>query len=180
MIRVDQCGEVYLSGLVMAQKRTGLKNTTTSADWTRWNVKYTNLFADLTHKFNDSWSAKLSYSHGKRDANSKLLYVSGSVDKNTGLGLSPYASAYDLEIEQDNASLQLNGSFDLWGLEQKVVLGYQYSNQDFTAYARSTDTKWKLVISLNGTAACLSQCGMHLHSMRNIILNKMHYSLRLI
>ncbi|MBD0222935.1 TonB-dependent siderophore receptor, partial [Acinetobacter baumannii] len=89
------------------------KNITTSADWTRWNVKYTNLFADLTHKFNDNWSAKLSYSHGKRDANSKLLYVSGSVDKNTGLGLSPYASAYDLEVEQDNASLQLNGSFDL-------------------------------------------------------------------
>ncbi|EPX3187286.1 TonB-dependent siderophore receptor [Acinetobacter baumannii] len=120
------------------------KNTTTSADWTRWNVKYTNLFADLTHKFNDNWSAKLSYSHGKRDANSKLLFVPGSVDKNTGLGLSPYASAYDLEVEQDNASLQLNGSFDLWGLEQKVVLGYQYSNQDFTAYARSTDTKMEI------------------------------------
>lgn len=43
--------------------------------------------------------------------------------------------------------MQLNGSFDLWGLEQKVVLGYQYSNQDFTAYARSTGTKWILAIS---------------------------------
>lgn len=113
------------------------KNTTTSADWTRWNVKYTNLFADLTHKFNENWSTKLSYSHGKRDADSKLLYVSGSVDKNTGLGLSPYAASYDVGVEQDNVSLQLNGHFDLWGLEQKVVLGYQYSKQDFTAYGRS-------------------------------------------
>lgn len=122
--------------------RTNLKKgTTTTQDWTRWNVKYTNWFADLTHKINEDWNVKLSYAHGKREADSKLFYVSGNPDKTTGLGLSGFAGSYKVNVDQDNATLQLDGKFNLFGRNHKVVAGYQYSNQDFEALGRSGTTQ---------------------------------------
>jgi len=122
--------------------RTNLaKGTTTTQDWTRWNVKYTNWFADLTQKINQDWNVKFSYAHGKREADSKLFYVSGNPDKTTGLGLSGFAGSYKVNVDQDNATLQLDGKFDLFGRNHKVVAGYQYSNQDFEALGRSGTTQ---------------------------------------
>ena len=122
--------------------RTNLaKSTTTTQDWTRWNVKYTNWFADLTQKINDDWSVKLSYAHGKREAESKLFYVSGNPDKTTGLGLSGFAGSYKVNVDQDNITLQTDGKFNLFGRNHKVVAGYQYSNQEFEALGRSGTTK---------------------------------------
>ncbi|ENU31763.1 hypothetical protein F991_00532 [Acinetobacter sp. CIP-A165] len=118
--------------------RTNLsKKTTTSQDWTRWQVKYTNWFADLTQQINDNWNVKLSYAHGKREADSKLFYVSGYPNRQTGLGLSGFAGSYDVNVDQDNLALQIDGRFDLFGRDHKVVTGYQYSNQDFTALGRT-------------------------------------------
>lgn len=118
--------------------RTNLpKKTTTSQDWTRWQVKYTNWFADLTQQINDNWNVKLSYAHGKREADSKLFYVSGYPNKETGMGLSGFAGSYDVNIDQDNLTLQVDGQFDLFGRDHKVTAGYQYSNQDFTALGRT-------------------------------------------
>ncbi len=70
--------------------------------------------------------------------------------------------------------------FDLWGLEQKVVLGYQYSNQDFTAYARSTDTKMEIGNFFEWNGSMPEPVWNAPTLNENIILNKMHYSLRLI
>lgn len=118
--------------------RTNLpKKTTTSQDWTRWQVQYTNWFADLTQQINDNWNIKLSYAHGKREADSKLFYVSGYPNKETGMGLSGFAGSYDVNIDQDNLTLQVDGQFDLFGRDHKVTAGYQYSNQDFTALGRT-------------------------------------------
>ncbi|QER40608.1 TonB-dependent siderophore receptor [Acinetobacter suaedae] len=118
--------------------RTNLpKKTTTSQDWTRWQVKYTNWFADLTQQINDNWNVKFSYAHGKREADSKLFYVSGYPNKETGMGLSGFAGSYDVNIDQDNLTLQVDGQFDLFGRDHKVAVGYQYSNQDFTALGRT-------------------------------------------
>jgi outer-membrane receptor for ferric coprogen and ferric-rhodotorulic acid len=117
------------------------KSATTTQDWTRWNVKYTNWFADLTQKINDDWNVKLSYAHGKREAESKLFYVSGNPDKTTGLGLSGFAGSYKVNVDQDNITLQTGGVFNLFGRDHKAVVGYQYSNQEFEALGRSGTTE---------------------------------------
>lgn len=117
------------------------KSATTTQDWTRWNVKYTNWFADLTQKINDDWNVKLSYAHGKREAESKLFYVSGNPDKTTGLGLSGFAGSYKVNVDQDNITLQTDGVFNLFGRDHKAVVGYQYSNQEFEALGRSGTTE---------------------------------------
>ncbi|WP_404230049.1 ferric-rhodotorulic acid/ferric-coprogen receptor FhuE [Acinetobacter venetianus] len=117
------------------------KSATTTQDWTRWNVKYTNWFADLTQKINDDWSVKLSYAHGNREAESKLFYVSGNPDKTTGLGLSGFAGSYKVNVDQDNITLQTDGVFNLFGRDHKAVVGYQYSNQEFEALGRSGTTE---------------------------------------
>lgn len=117
------------------------KGLTTSQDWTRWNIKYTNWFADLTQKISENWNIKLAYSHGKREADSKLFYVSGNPDKTTGLGLSGFAGSYDVDVDQDDVTLQLDGKFNLFGQNHRVVAGYQYLNQDFSALSRSGSTQ---------------------------------------
>ena len=117
------------------------KSATTTQDWTRWNVKYTNWFADLTQKINDDWNVKLSYAHGNREAESKLFYVSGNPDKTTGLGLSGFAGSYKVNVDQDNITLQTDGVFNLFGRDHKAVVGYQYSNQEFEALGRSGTTE---------------------------------------
>lgn len=110
---------------------------TTSADWTRWDTDYTNWFADLTQHFNENWSAKLSFSHGERNGDSKLLYLSGFPDRTTGLGIGAFAGSYKTQTTQDDVSLQINGDFDFFGIPQNLAFGYINSNQDFKSDSRA-------------------------------------------
>ncbi|MGQ0892094.1 TonB-dependent siderophore receptor [Acinetobacter baumannii] len=120
-------------------RATWSKGKTTSPDWTRWKTEYTNYFADLTHKFNDNWSAKLSYSRGDRDGHSQLFYLSGFPDKETGLGMSASASSYLTNTTQDDISAQINGDFNWLGREHSVALGYIHSKQDWKSDAQDAD-----------------------------------------
>lgn len=115
------------------------RSKTTSADWTRWNTDYTNLFADLTQHFNENWSAKLSFSRGDRNGDSKLLYLYRNPDRNTGTGMSALAGSYLTNTKQDDISLQVNGKFDVLGIQQNLAFGYTYSHQDFKADSRAAN-----------------------------------------
>ncbi|WHP07435.1 MULTISPECIES: TonB-dependent siderophore receptor [Acinetobacter] len=115
------------------------RSKTTSANWAQWDSDYTNLFADVTHSFNDNWNAKLSYSRGDRNGDSKLLFLSGYPDSNTGLGSGAFAGSYKVNTTQDDVSLQVNGKFGLWGQQHELTLGYLYSKQDFNADSRTAD-----------------------------------------
>ncbi|MCH4248943.1 MAG: TonB-dependent siderophore receptor [Acinetobacter populi] len=115
------------------------KSKTSSPSWTRWKTEYTNYFADLTHSFNDNWSTKLSYSRGDRDGHSKLFYLSGSPNKETGLGLSASASSYLTNTTQDDLSLSINGDFNWFGREHNLAFGYIYSKQDWKSDAQDAD-----------------------------------------
>lgn len=115
------------------------RSKTTSADWVRWESDYTNIFADLTHTFANDWKLTLSYANGNRDGDSKLLYLSGYPDRNTGKGLSASGGSYVTSTDQDNASLTLDGNFNLLGRKHDFAIGYQYSNQDFLSQSRNAD-----------------------------------------
>ncbi len=68
-------------------------STNTAADWSRWDVTDTRVFASLEHQFSDSWTLNADYMHVDTDEDSLLFYTYSSIDPDTGLGLIGYAKA---------------------------------------------------------------------------------------
>lgn len=109
------------------------RSTTTAPEWARWETEYTSLFTNLTHTFANDWQLTASYDHGDRRAHSKLLYVYGTPDELTGVGVAGGMGQYLTTTKQDTASIQLSGEFNLLDRQHDFALGYQYSNQDFNS-----------------------------------------------
>ena len=113
------------------------RSKTTAANWTRWNSVYENYYATLEHRFDNDWKVKASYNHGDRTADSYLLYLYGSSDPVTGLGLNAWPGSYKTHTQQDDIGLQASGPFELFGRKHELSVGYVYSKQTFDADSRS-------------------------------------------
>jgi len=106
-------------------------SASTGADWTHWSTEHKTLFANLTHHFDNGWQAKLNLNRTTSAADLELLYLFGSPDPETGLGMGAFPAAYDNEREQDDFGLRVNGFYNVFGREHELVLGYSHSEQDF-------------------------------------------------
>ena len=90
-------------------------STSTATDWAFWNLKTKSSFLELSRQFNEDWSGKAVVTHNEYTGNSRLFYVYGTPDRNTGLGLKAYPSEYDLERTQTQADVYATGRFELGG-----------------------------------------------------------------
>ena len=115
------------------------RSTTTSASWTEWQTVGTNAFANLSHTFDSGWLVVASYNFLQYEQNTKLLYLYGTLDKETGEGLSTWPYKSDGESTQDSFDVQVKGLFGAWGREHELVFGALYSEQsaDTISYAAS-------------------------------------------
>ncbi|NLU33810.1 MAG: ferric-rhodotorulic acid/ferric-coprogen receptor FhuE [Wolinella succinogenes] len=113
------------------------RSKTTAAQWSSWATAHTTYFADLNHRWENDWRMKLALSRTKNEANMKLLYLSGTVDKSTGLGLGASAARYDVLREQDDVVLQVNGPVEILGRTHEIGWGLSHSKQDFKDYSYS-------------------------------------------
>ncbi len=107
---------------------------TTGADWTRWETTSTNYFINLNHTFNNGWEIIANYNRLDADKTSKLLYVYGTVEKETGAGLNAQRYHSDGENSQNSFDLQLKGQFSSFGQMHDVVIGALYSDQEAFAH----------------------------------------------
>ena len=112
---------------------------TSAADWTRWETRYENAFVNLEHGFDNGWQLRASFSHGDRQADSALLYLSGVPDRVTGLGVGAFAGSYLTHTRQDDFSLHASGPFELAGRKHEAAIGYMHSKQEFNADSRAAD-----------------------------------------
>ena len=64
------------------------RSTFLSTPWTHWDFEATQVFADLSHSINADWQFKLAAVSDRESSALKYAYVSGAVDRATGLGLS--------------------------------------------------------------------------------------------
>lgn len=103
---------------------------TSAANWTYWQSTNANTFANLQHNFSNGWQGKISFNHNKNTADTKLLYVYGSLDKQTGIGLEPWPYKSSGFSKQSSLDLQLKGDFDLIGRSHEFVLGALKSKQE--------------------------------------------------
>lgn len=100
------------------------QSVTTSADWTYWDTTNENSFATLVHQFSNGWEAKVSYNHTKNTADTKLLYLSGVVDKTTGeFSNAPFPYMSEGYNKQDSVDVQLKGTYNLFGRDHEFVMG---------------------------------------------------------
>ncbi|MDR9467561.1 TonB-dependent siderophore receptor [Marinospirillum sp.] len=101
-------------------------STSTSADWAYWNNTSRSSFLELQNTLSNGWTLLGRLTRNETDSDSKLFYVYGTPDRNTGLGLKAYPSRYDMTTEDIIGDLQLNGDFVVNGYQQEFMAGLQW------------------------------------------------------
>lgn len=126
------------------------RSTSTSAEWTRWNVLDQQIFGDLTHNLGGGWTAKLSVMRRAVDEDDELFYVYGTPDRATGLGLFSYVGAFNGPTRELTIDAYASGPVTLFGRQHDVVFGVNRgvsAQKQFSSYPAGTG------ISLPGNTA---------------------------
>lgn len=116
-------------------------STSTAADWAYWDNTSKQAFIELTHYFANDWRAVGRYAHTQTEQDSNLFYVYGTPDAETGLGLTGYASDYQLRDKHNLFDLYASGSVALFGQNHLVAVGVNsadMSYQDRSLYDYTT------------------------------------------
>ncbi|VUD62406.1 Ferripyoverdine receptor [Thalassocella blandensis] len=107
------------------------RSKTVGAQWTAWATSHETYFFNLTHEFGNNWQLRANVNRTQSNSEMKLLYLFGSPDPETGLGMGPSPARYDNERTQDDYGFRLTGLYSLFNREHELVLGMQHSEQDF-------------------------------------------------
>jgi len=106
-------------------------SSSTSQDWTHWNLRSVNTFIEYTHTLSSDWEAKVTYNHRSGEEAVKLFYAytfTGALNPDyTGLYAWPYRS--DSESRSDIVDANLNGHFHAFGRSHEVIAGLSLSKQ---------------------------------------------------
>ncbi|WP_419671569.1 hypothetical protein [Aliarcobacter butzleri] len=81
------------------------RSKSTASDWTYWSSENKNYFTNVEHYFDNDIKLYGAYSYSDNYGDSKLSYVSGSLDKNTGSGLKSEWLFKDMKISKSNIML---------------------------------------------------------------------------
>lgn len=106
------------------------RSTSTSADWSHWNIADTRSFVELTQELGNEWRLQAALNYRRVAEGSNLFYVYGTPDAETGLGLFSYPSAYNSTEKQYVADLYATGPFDLAGRRHELVIGANWAKDD--------------------------------------------------
>lgn len=113
------------------------RSTFTGASWNRAANDQTTVFADLNHRFNDSWALKVSALTMREDNSSVTQRIAGVIAAD-GSGLRYGDFATDFDARKDGLDIYLRGHFDTSSVAHEVTVGannYKYTSDD--VYARA-------------------------------------------
>ncbi|TBU73811.1 TonB-dependent siderophore receptor [Pseudomonas daroniae] len=102
------------------------RSTFLSNDWSYWDQENYTLFSDMTHRFDNGWTAKLAGAKMWSEADtfsSYLSYVNGV--------LNQYSGQYFNKDTQTNLDASLSGPFQLLGQEHELFLGASRRQEKF-------------------------------------------------
>lgn len=105
------------------------RSTFTGSDWNRSHIDVTTVYADLEHRFNDDWSAKVGAVRMSENNDSTQQRVQSSGD---GLNLDGTGVQYadwvtDFDSTKVGVDANLVGHFDAFNMAQEIVVGGNYS-----------------------------------------------------
>ena len=107
------------------------RSTSLNAQWNYLTTNTPEFFAALDHRFNSDWQLKLSFTRLAQNAESLSETSAGNIFRG-----SPSTSTYGAEAnsygvaktDQNAGAATLNGHFKLFGLDQTLTAGWDYSN----------------------------------------------------
>jgi len=115
----------------------------TAAGWSNQNVAINSSFAEWTHRFGDGWTGKATLTYTLTPSDSRLFFVSGIQDRETGLGLTSFPGYYSSKFKQTLADVSVAGNFDLGGRRHDLSFGGAWSESkinSFSAYSADSGT----------------------------------------
>ena len=104
---------------------------TVGADWTYWATEHETYFVNLKHQIDNDWQVRVNVNRTESNSDMRLLYLYGSPDPSTGLGMGSFPAWYQNQRKQDDFGVRVNGIYSLFGRDHELVLGAQISRQDF-------------------------------------------------
>jgi outer membrane receptor for ferric coprogen and ferric-rhodotorulic acid len=111
------------------------RSASTSAEWTRWDIRDQQIFGDLTHDLGGGWTAKASVLRRVITEDEELFYVYGNPDPVTGDGLFSYPGAFRGPTRELTLDAYVSGPFELLGRNHELVLGVNYGVSDVRQYS---------------------------------------------
>lgn len=148
-------------------------STSTTQDWTYWKSKDQTAFGEATWTFAPCWSVKTHLTRRINDEPSRLFYVYGTPDAQTGLGLMGNPGGYLSTARGWIWDNRLDGTFKLFGRDQKLTFGVQRTAANFgylTYPVPLTDPAWGALPPLqsgwDGTEVPLPTFGAPVESAR--------------
>src|SRR5690606_31601075 len=114
------------------------RSKTIGADWTSWSSTVEHYYLDLVQNVGN-WTAKFSINNNVNASDQRLLYLSGTPDRETGLGMGASPRNAATEREQTSISFQLSGTYGLFGRQHDLTFGVvDHKDEDIaTSHARS-------------------------------------------
>lgn len=103
------------------------ESTSTSADWSYWDLTNDSAFVEMAHSFNEDWKLTTVYRHEKSNSSTELLYMFGTPDMQTGAGLFGWPGHFETNTKEDVLDSYLTGKFELGGRQHELVAGVSHS-----------------------------------------------------
>lgn len=132
------------------------RSTNFATDWTEWSRESGTFFVNLDQKLGEDWQFRAAYNRTLGDYRRLAVYATGNPNLATGSGLYLRAGANQSEDTRDNLDLYLSGTFNAFGREHDLVLGWNLDAYESDAAVLSGTTGWTYVIpdyrSYDGTA----------------------------
>jgi outer membrane receptor for ferric coprogen and ferric-rhodotorulic acid len=102
------------------------RSTYTGSWWNRAENEQTTFFADLNHRFNERWSAKVALVRleEKNVSVHQRLTDSPAAD---GSGITYRDFAVDFKNHQTGIDAFVNGAFDAFGMQHDIIVGANYA-----------------------------------------------------
>lgn len=113
------------------------RSDSTAPDWARSDKQSRKVFATLTQRFDSGWQFTLNGTHTETELDSKMLYIDGFFDKNSGIGVSAYpnypvvgGTGYNTGKRKVHAlDAFASGPYELFGRQHELMAGVSYSRQ---------------------------------------------------
>ena len=105
------------------------RSTTTGADWNEWDTTEKAAFVSLEQDLGGSWQLRGDVSYFEQTEDSKLIWLWGNPDRETGTGMDIWPYWYLSKPKQWSANLQVKGDYQLFGRRHELVVGAMYSHQ---------------------------------------------------
>ncbi|MBS7779260.1 TonB-dependent siderophore receptor [Acidovorax sp. CCYZU-2555] len=98
-----------------------------SPNWSYYDSTVKNAFVSLEHRLDNGWRGKLEYNHRQFSYDGIVSYLSGDIDRSTGLGGEVQAAHWNGAPEENNLDGYVTGHFPLFGRQHELVAGFTLS-----------------------------------------------------